>query len=209
MARGRGKPGADEAESREGGAPAIGGNVTDARMRQFEREYVAAKAKIDEARGALGVLCKAAETDGIDVKVFKQVRKLKDLLPPEMDAKIQTFTRYTQQLGLFEAIEQYRQEVNNEDNAASVRAAERDAARQTKRTAMAPADAGELTKSGGKLEAAHAQGLEAGMQGAARGDNPYPRLSDERDCWDRGWKHGDDTRHFRAPGAEPQADARA
>ena len=109
------------------GAPAIGGNVSDETLRAFERDYVALKKKVDEARSALAARCKSAQdVDGIDLKTFKQVRKLKDLLPPEAEAKVHTFTRYTQQLGIFDAIEEYRQAEAREDNAASVDAAERE-----------------------------------------------------------------------------------
>src|SRR6266851_5312477 len=105
--------------------PAIGGNVSDETLRQFEREYVALKAKADEARGKFGAHCKAGESNGIDLKTFKQVRKLKDLLPLEAEAKIHTLTRYTKQLGIFDLIEEFRQGEAREDNAASVAAAER------------------------------------------------------------------------------------
>src|SRR5258708_5551384 len=144
-------------------AAAIGGNVSDETLRQFEREYVALKVKLDEARGKLAAHCKAGESNGIDLKTFKQVRKLKDLLPPEAEAKIQTFTRYTKQLGLFEIIEEFRQGEEREDNAASVAAAARTAAKPRRKEAAEP-------KSGGKLEACHAQGFEAGIAGGPRED---------------------------------------
>jgi hypothetical protein len=110
-------------------SPAIGGNVTDETLRAFERDYMALKAKVDEARSALAARCKSAQdVDGIDLKTFKQVRKLKDLLPPEAEAKIHTFTNYTKQLGIFDQIQAYRQAEATEDNAASVDAAERERA---------------------------------------------------------------------------------
>ena len=116
-------------EQPQAATPAIGGNVSDETMRAFERDYMALKAKVDEARSALAARCKSAQdVDGIDLKTFKQVRKLKDLLPPEMDAKIKTFTRYTHQLGIFDQIEEYRQAEAHSDNAASVDAAERERA---------------------------------------------------------------------------------
>src|SRR5258708_7195291 len=136
-------------------APAIGGNVSDETLRQFEREYVALKVKLDEARGKLAAHCKAGESNGIDLKTFKQVRKLKDLLPPEAEAKIQTFTRYTKQLGLFDLIEEFRQGEEREDNAASVAAAERAPRRRKDATVAEP-------KGGGKHEAGHTKGFEAG-----------------------------------------------
>lgn len=109
--------------------PAIGGNVTTETLRAFERDYMALNAKLKEARSALATRCKSAqETDGIDLKMFKQVRKLKDLLPPEAEAKIHTFTNYTKQLGIFELIQEFRQGEANADNAASVDAAEREQA---------------------------------------------------------------------------------
>lgn len=178
----------------DGAAPTAGDNVPAATLRQFERDYAALKTKVDEARGALGARCKQAEADGIDVKTFKQVAKLKALLAPEMDAKVQAFTRYTQQLGLFDLIEEYRQGIEREDNAASVAAAERAETKRRRRAAktqaMAPADADALTASGGKLEAANAQGVEAGIAGARRESNPYPQ-GDAHDYWDRGWVGGD------------------
>src|SRR5260370_39671425 len=147
-------------------APAIGGNVSDETLRQFEREYVALKLKLDEARGKLAAHCKAGESNGIDIKTFKQVRKLKDLLPPEAEAKIHTFTRYTKQLGIFDLIEEFRQGEEREDNAASVAAAERASAKPRRKAAAAE------PKSGGKLEACPAQGFQAGHPGAPR-ENPY------------------------------------
>lgn len=110
-------------------SPGIGGNVSDETMREFERDYMALRKKVDEARAALAARCKTAQdVDGIDLKTFKQVRKLKDLLPPEQHAKIVTFTNYTRQLGIFDAIEEYRQGEERDDNAASVEAAERELA---------------------------------------------------------------------------------
>ena len=109
----------------EAPAPAIGGNVTDETLREFERDYVALKAELDEVRGQLGARCKAAEEAGIDVKTFKQVMKIKKLMAPEMKAKIHTFTRYTTQLGLFDLIQQFEQAEAADANAASVDAAER------------------------------------------------------------------------------------
>lgn len=108
--------------------PGIGGNVSSETLREFERDYMAAKHRVDEARGALGALCKSAENVGIDVKTFKLVRKLKDLLPPEAEAKIHTFTNYTKQLGIFELIQEFRQGEANDDNLASLEAAERERA---------------------------------------------------------------------------------
>src|SRR5712692_8317679 len=131
-----------EAQEPAAAAPAIGGNVSDETLRQFEREYVALKVKLDEARGKLGAHCKAGESNGIDLKTFKLVRNLKVLLPPEAEAKIQTFTRYTKQLGIFDLIEEFRQGEALEDNAASVAAAER-APKRHKAAAAEP-------KSGGK-----------------------------------------------------------
>lgn len=174
-------------------AAGIGHNGDDAeRLRKFEREYSAAKAKVDEARGALGSLCKQAESDGIDVKTFKQVLKVKQLLAPEMQAKIETFTRYTTQLGLFDAIEAWRQAEAHEANAASV-----DAAEKTKGAPMAPADAAALrsfpdavdqTPGGATVAAAEAQGQLAAESGAPRSSNPYrsPRKDAEHIAWNRG-----------------------
>src|SRR6266851_7344231 len=107
-------------------APAIGGNVSDETLRQCEKRYAAAVFDLGSARSRLAAVCKqAADVDGIDVKIFKQVQKLKKLLPPEAEAKIHTFTRYTKQLGIFDLIEEFRQGEAREDNAASVAAAER------------------------------------------------------------------------------------
>jgi len=174
-------------------APAIGGNVSDETLRQFEKRYAAAVFDLDSARSRLAAVCKqAADVDGIDVKTFKQVQKLKKLLPPEAEAKIQTFTRYTKQLGLFEIIEEFRQGEAREDNAASVAAAER-APRRRKAPAAEP-------KSGGKLEACHAQGFEAGNAGAPR-ENPYGFGTDERGAWDTGWQAGGQVRAINAAGS--------
>src|SRR5260370_39673489 len=97
-------------------APAIGGNVSDETLRQFEKRYAAAVFDLDSARSRLAAVCKqAADVDGIDVKTFKQEQKLKKLLPPEAEAKIQTFTRDTKQLGLFDIIEDFRQGAESED----------------------------------------------------------------------------------------------
>jgi hypothetical protein len=130
MPRGKRKNGHDTSEAQPRAAtPAIGGNVTDETLKNFERDYMALKAKVDEARGALAARCKSAQdSEGIDLKTFKQVRKLKDLLPPEAEAKIHTFTRYTEQLGIFDLIQEFRQGEEREDNAASVDAAERERA---------------------------------------------------------------------------------
>ena len=179
---------ADPAEA----APAIGGNVSDETLRQFEKRYAAAVFDLDSARSRLAAVCKqAADVDGIDVKTFKQVQKLKKLLPPEAEAKIHTFTRYTKQLGIFDLIEEFRQGEEREDNAASVAAAER--APRRRKAAAEP-------KSGGKLEACHAQGFEAGNAGEPR-ENPYGYGTDERGAWDTGWQAGGQVRAINAAGS--------
>jgi len=189
-----------DSEQPAAAAPAIGGNVSDETLRQFEREYVALKVKLDEARGKLGAHCKAGESNGIDLKTFKLVRNLKVLLPPEAEAKIQTFTRYTKQLGIFDLIEEFRQGEAREDNAASVAAAERAAAKPRRKAAAAE------PKSGGKLEACHAQGFEAGNAGEPR-ENPYGYGTDERGAWDTGWQAGGQVRAINAAAAEQGAAA--
>lgn len=109
-------------------APAIGDNVADETLRAFEREYVSLKKIADDASDDVALACKRAAENGIDVATFKRVRKIKELTAPEMDVKIQTFTRYTKQLGIFDLIEEFRQGEEREDNAASVAAAERERA---------------------------------------------------------------------------------
>ena len=193
--RDNGHDGDPSAEAQEPAAatPAIGGNVSDETLRQFEKRYAAAVFDLDSARSRLAAVCKqAADVDGIDVKTFKQVQKLKKLLPPEAEAKIHAFTRYTKQLGIFDLIEEFRQGEAREDNAASVAAAER-APKRRKAPAAEP-------KSGGKLEACHAQGFEAGNAGEPR-ENPYGYGTDERGAWDTGWQAGGQVRAINAAAA--------
>lgn len=164
--------------------PKVGGNVSQATLREFERNYVAAKLKVDEARGALGSLCKQAKENGIDVKTVKDLLKLKQLLPPDMDARLTTFTNYSKQLGLFDIIQEYRQQQAAEDNQASVDAAERANAKAKKSNGHAD------PKSGGASQAAYAQGFEAAKSDTNMDANPYTLGTDNYAQWANGWEAG-------------------
>ena len=159
--------------------PAVGGNVNDQVMCDFEKRWRPAKVAEDGARKARQVIEKEGKGLGIDMKQFKRVQKLKDLLPPEAEAEIHTFTRYTKQLGLDLVIQQHRQAVDHEDNEASVRQAEK----AIEKSAGANKAAGSTPSSA----SAHAEGYALGKAGqhfVQRYDHPLA------EHFENGWKDG-------------------
>lgn len=160
-------------------APAVGGNVNDEVMRDFEKRWRPAKTAEDSARKARQVIEKEGKGLGIDMKQFKRVQKLKDLLPPEAEAEIHTFTRYTHQLGLDLIIQQHRQAVDHEDNEASVRQAERQLEKST--------GPNKATRSSPSSASVHAEGYALGKAGQHFVQKYEPPLAEH---FENGWKDG-------------------
>lgn len=155
-------------------------NVTDETARKHFGRIFQLETKLAGVRGELAAAWKEAESDGIEKKPFKAAMKLLNADPATADAYLRKLQTYTTQLGLFDKIDAWKQAETNEANAASVDRAEEDLERQ--------AGSGE-PKSGGALDAAYAQGFEAGSEDAARTDNPYTD-DDAHDAWDRGYLAG-------------------
>lgn len=138
------------------------------------------EAKLASVRQELKTAWDEAEADGIEKKPFKAAIKLAKGNPATADQFIKKFTHYTTQLGLFDRIDQWKQAEQHEANKGSVARAEADA------------ESFEEPKSGGKLEAAYAQGFEAGQAGKiTAADNAYNAHStDMAEAWERGFLAG-------------------
>ena len=114
-----------------GRAPAIHksatafGNVTDDIVRQHASALRALSAKLRTVQQEIKTAWQTAEADGIGKTPLKAALKLLSGDPATADAYLRQFQQYTVQLGLFDAIEQWKQGEAVEANEASVDAAER------------------------------------------------------------------------------------
>lgn len=167
-------------------------NVSDERMQQFQRDWNAQKAVVKAEKDALDDIEEKAEGDGIDVPLFKFIEKLKAKMAPEARSKLQKVLQYSRQLGLLDLIEAHEQDEAREANAASVAAAEHGAGK-TKVAKVTPnkntGDAQPVT--GCTVEAAKAQGFQAGLDGDTSLVNPYkPSQADLRKAWSEGHNDG-------------------
>jgi uncharacterized protein (UPF0335 family) len=109
-------------------APAIGGNVSDDTARRHMSAISILEAELANVRQKLKTAWDAAEADGIDKKAFKAVMKLRKEDPAKADAYTRLFQRYSEQLGLFDMIDAWKQAEETEANGASIDAAERELA---------------------------------------------------------------------------------
>lgn len=179
----------------------VGDNVTDEVMTDFERKYSALREVEQKAKDALKTHCKNGEGLGINLKVFKRVQKKKELAAPEAEAEILLEQRYSRQLGLFDAIAEYRQGQDNEDNEASVRIAE---GQVSQSASTAKEQKGDLS-----LEAAYSRGEEIGLSGKPIDRNPHEAGTKEREYWDNGWKDGAGQHHAKLSSVDAANSAKA
>lgn len=202
MPRGK-RNGAAPVEAVEQRAVEAASNVPDATAKKHFSKIFALETKLASVRQELTTAWANAEGDGIERKPFKAAMKLVNGDPATADAYMRKLNEYTTQLGLFDRIDAWKQGEQHEANAASVRAAEK--------AAKAPkaSEAFEEPKSGGTLEAAYAQGFEAGEGGKTTlHSNPYNGgPADRADAWERGHIAGAHKRVDAANSAKALADA--
>lgn len=161
-------------------AAAVGGNVLQETLRQHYGAIDSAEAGLKRAQQKLKTAWDDAENAGIDKKALKQVMKRLREDPATARMHMQLVSSYSKQLGLFDKIEGWLQDEDKAANAASVDRAEADTPKGE------PVD----LKSGGSLEAAKAQGFEAGIEGERKNANPYAHNSPQWHQWESGYSAG-------------------
>lgn len=113
----------ESTETPEPKRAAIGGNVTKETLVRHFNEISMIETEMASARQALSQAWKDAEADGINKKAAKLAFKQMAQDPASADHFVRSFTHYTQQLGLFDKIDEWKQAEATEANAASVAAA--------------------------------------------------------------------------------------
>lgn len=165
-------------QAAEAVAASIGGNVTQETLRQHYGAIDSAEGTLKRAQQKLKTCWDDAENAGIDKKALKQVMKRLREDPATARMHMQLIRSYSTQLGLFDKIEGWLQDEDKAANAASIEAA----------SSGAPPAA--QIVSGGSIEAARAQGFEAGVEGERRGANPYLHNGPQWNEWESGYSKG-------------------
>lgn len=185
------KPRRNQSESAEPAAPkaaAIGDNVKPEVSKRHASTILRLTSELKAVQQKIKTAWDAAESDGIVKKPFKAVLKLASDDPAALELYLRQFQQYTVQLGLFDRIEAWKQAEDTADNAASVDAAERQAAHPK---AVEPLK--DQT-----LDACNQQGVQAGLDGADASSNPYPEGSEKGKAWDHGYHGGSRQRRVNA-----------
>ena len=112
-----------DTETPEPKRAAIGGNVSKDTLTRYFHAVSRLETDLAGLRQSLSQVWKDAENDGINKKAAKLAFKQMAQDPASADHFVRSFTHYTQQLGLFDKIDEWKQAEATEANAASVAAA--------------------------------------------------------------------------------------